>query len=396
MRRYALNSSIMAAAGLLLAACSDDPGQSASLKAPAIQPAQLQQSAEQEPFNLHLLHLANDSHIQALASINALQDSVNALLLNNTDANLQQARTAWREAYSAFLRSRIYSYLPITEPLEWQRQQLGYRDLMMQIDSWPVEGGYLDYLPGYPHTGIVNDLAMPLNREELLRQHRFTDAGSASVGFHVIEFLLWGDDGQRPASDFNPASSGDNDDPGQKHPERRREYLQLTTTLLQEQVNRLQMRWDSNTGYYAKLLRDSLPGAALSAAMIAVERWSVEQLKHQQNEDLRSPFSETSEIDQQTQIRVLKQWLLGAEADPGALPQLLTDNESLLQQWQSLLNSDQQPTAAGSDSEDAADMLPTQSAIDSTGSDENNFDEELKQLQSLLHQTAQTLHIELP
>ena len=378
------------AMALLLTACGDAPEPN-RLQTPAVPDTMLSHDDEQEAFNQHLLHLANDGHVQLAASANALDDAIQQFLAAPDDAGLQYARRQWQEAYNALLRVRLFGYLPITDPVEWQRQRSGYRDLMQQLDSWPIEGGYLDYLPGYPHTGIVNDLALPLTTEALLQQHRSIDPWSASVGFHVVEFLLWGSDGQRPASDFLAAEPDPNNNaPGHRHRDRRRTYLTLASQLLREHASQLQQRWEPQTGYYARLMNDSLPSAALTAALIATQHWLDAARQHQQNEDVRSEFSgqqhaEQQALEDQALLQGLRNWLQGTNSDPGALPIVLADEPDLLDRWQAILaTAGAQEAAPESASESAPENIP-----------EPLTAAKLDYLQGLLDETATALNIRI-
>lgn len=70
------------------------------------------------------------------------------------------------------------------------------------IDNHPIQPGYLDYFDVYKHSGIVNDIAIPITAEAIRSQHGFSDNSDVSLGFHAMAYLLWGENGQRPASDF--------------------------------------------------------------------------------------------------------------------------------------------------------------------------------------------------
>ncbi|MDB3897990.1 hypothetical protein N9329_01040, partial [Gammaproteobacteria bacterium] len=52
--------------------------------------------------------------------------------------------------------------------------------------------GYLDYVDGYPDSGIVHDINVSLDSIGLRDQHGAFDISEVTLGFHVLEFLLWG------------------------------------------------------------------------------------------------------------------------------------------------------------------------------------------------------------
>ena len=64
--------------------------------------------------------------------------------------------------------------------------------LQYQINHWPIVPGYLDYVDGYPDSGIVHDINVSLDSIGLRDQHGAFDISEVTLGFHVLEFLLWG------------------------------------------------------------------------------------------------------------------------------------------------------------------------------------------------------------
>ncbi|MCG8316411.1 MAG: hypothetical protein MI976_24635 [Pseudomonadales bacterium] len=122
--------------------------------------------------------------------------------------------------------------------------------------------GYIDAIDSYPYSGIVNDSSMPLTKEELIRQHGLTDVSDVSLGFSVVNFLLWGEHHYnneltpRPVSDFNPVAQWQSADYElglgeldiKEHPNnRRRRYLEIATLILEEDLNQLATTWNKNT-----------------------------------------------------------------------------------------------------------------------------------------------------
>jgi hypothetical protein len=70
------------------------------------------------------------------------------------------------------------------------------------IDNWPIEPGFIDSLSGYPHSGIVNDVTLEITYDTLTEQHRITDDGETTLGFHVLEYYTF----DRPLEDFQPGA----------------------------------------------------------------------------------------------------------------------------------------------------------------------------------------------
>lgn len=247
-----------------------------------------------------------------------------------SQAEIQQA---WRLAYDSFLGSMIFAYLPIQDPPDWHSQHIGYRDLLIQLDSWPIEGGYIDYVQGYPFSGIVNDLTLKIDEASIRSQHGFTDPTNASLGYHAVEFMLWGNEGQRSAHDFFPQENtapipGNDADPSaadtstsdlaqaeapeikpQNH-NRRRQYAQLLIELLQKDLHRIQRRWEPSSGYYAQLLQQSDSTNTLKSAFIAAQGLISKEILHKRFQLTSSEFSQTSRNDIIAILNGLERWFL--------------------------------------------------------------------------------------
>jgi putative iron-regulated protein len=249
-----------------------------------------------------------------------------------------KAQQAWRLAYDRFLSSVIFSYLPIQDPPDWYSQKIDYKHLLIQLDSWPIEGGYIDYIKGYPFSGIVNDLTLEINAETLRSQHGFTDPTNASLGYHAIEFMLWGDASQRSAHDFFPQENtapvlmNDAEHTSEtanietiEHTEirdfkpqnhnRRRQYTQLLSELLQKDLHRIQQRWEPSSGYYAQLLQESNAENTLQAAFIAAQNLIIEELLNKRFQLTSSEFSQTSRADLLALLAGLEHWFMPAETE---------------------------------------------------------------------------------
>jgi putative iron-regulated protein len=250
-----------------------------------------------------------------------------------SQAEIQQA---WRLAYDSFLSSLIFSYLPIQDPPDWYSQEIDYKRLLTQLDSWPIEGGYIDYIKEYPFSGIVNDLTLEIDEDIIRSQHGFTDPTNASLGYHALEFMLWGDTSRRSTHDFFPQentapvpasdedhTSGSTDfntmqqaqtrDLKPQNHNRRRQYTQLISKLLQKDLHRIQRRWEPSSGYYAKLLQDSKAENTLQAAFIAAQGLLSKELLNKRFMLTSSEFSQTSNADLLALLAGLQQWFMPAE-----------------------------------------------------------------------------------
>ncbi|MFT4763005.1 MAG: putative iron-regulated protein [Oleispira sp.] len=249
-----------------------------------------------------------------------------------------EIQQAWRKAYDSFLSSLIFSYLPIQDPPDWYSQEIDYQNLLMQLDSWPIEGGYIDHIEGYPFSGIVNDLTLNIDEETIRSQHGFTDPSNASLGYHALEFMLWGGNGERSAPDFFPQENTapiplsdeehaagtantaqiepvETQDIKTQNHNRRRQYTQLLSELLQKDLHRIQRRWEPSSGYYAQLLQQSNAENTLQAAFIAAQDLISKELLNKRFQLISSEFSKTSNDDLLALLSGMEQWFMPEEAE---------------------------------------------------------------------------------
>ena len=266
-----------------------------------------------------------------------LDSKLASFMHHPTPLNQAETQQAWRIAYDAFLTSLIFSYLPLQDPPDWHKQGISYQDLLSQLDSWPIEGGYIDYIQNYPFSGIVNDLTLTIDETSLRSQHGFTDRSNASLGFHALEFMLWGNEGQRTVYDFYPqentapipindAEHADYDvysdaltpnalpSEPQNH-NRRRQYTQLITELLLKDLHRIQRRWEPSSGYYAQLVQQSRAENTLQAAFIAAQKLISVEILNKRFALTSSEFSQTSQADLAALLLGIEQWFVPKDTE---------------------------------------------------------------------------------
>lgn len=325
MKRIA---SVLLGSLMLLSACSDSEHSKPMSREVSSLP-EPESLAVDEAYPERLVNIAYAQLSKSVEAAQALQSSAAALRKNATPERLEEARGHWRASYSAYLSSLAASDIPVREPSEWFAAKLTRRHLAQQINSWPIEPGYIDYLEGYPFTGIVNDTTLVIDRDSLLAQHQFSDATYVSVGYHAIEFILWGEHGQRPASDFDSTTAAkpeEDDSSPVAHQQRRGDYLATLTDILIADLQRLQMRWAPSPeaqGYYAQLLSAATPTETLQASLLTVNR-IIEQdlLQNYLTDTGSSPFSGGTPADVEAILRGIRQVLISEDGTSGLQPLL--------------------------------------------------------------------------
>ena len=234
-----------------------------------------------------------DSHALALE----LQSAIEAFVTEPNEDTLQTARDAWlaaREPYGQTEAFRFYG-----GPIDDADGPEGL------INAWPLDEAYIDYVDGDPDSGIINNVdAYPTIDAELLQSLNEPGAEeNISVGFHAIEFLLWGQDlsadgaGDRPYTDYTSAPNAD----------RRAQYLSITAGLLVDNLAYLLEAWSPDAGdnYRANFLaRD--PNEAITAMLTGIGVLSKSELAgermftaydNQDQEDEHSCFSDNTHRD---------------------------------------------------------------------------------------------------
>lgn len=148
-------------------------------------------------FVARFVELRQQSAERLQQDVAGLCASIQQLNTSPDPSALNKARSSWNYAHDAYLA--------------WQTFDSGFRDRKQalrqaqQIDAWPIMPGYIDSTVDHPRSGIVYDTTVGLDLDSLLEQHQLTDLSEVSIGFHALEFLLWGEHGEhrRDAGDYS-------------------------------------------------------------------------------------------------------------------------------------------------------------------------------------------------
>jgi putative iron-regulated protein len=252
-----------------------------------------------------------------------LRGRIEALVREPSAERLEEARRAWlagREVYGMTEVLRFYSG-PIDDP------ETGVETL---VNAWPLDEAYVDAVEGRDECGIINDPARYPHLDNTLLELWNERGGEANVavGWHAIEFLLWGQDrsadgpGARPYTDYVAGAA--------PNAERRGRYLLLCGDLLVTHLELVRDAWAPDAaGFRARFLaapadeslRDVLAGMAiLSGFEMAGERLAV-AYETQDQEEEHSCFSDNTHRDFVANQRgILAVWRGGADALGGAGP----------------------------------------------------------------------------
>ncbi|MEO0767957.1 MAG: imelysin family protein [Cyanobacteria bacterium J06649_4] len=230
-----------------------------------------------------------------------MQGAITAFLANPSAETHQTAKAAWTEARQSYLQTEAFRFYE--GPIDFIDPATGEEGPEGRINAWPMNEAFIDYVQGKADSGVINDPSFEISTANILENDQVSDEADVTTGWHAIEFLLWGQDfnadgpGQRSHEDF-VSGKGNND--------RRREYLNLVTNQLIEDLTFLETEWQPDSNNYraefvAQDPQETLGKvltslATLSAFEMASERMAV-SLDSGDQEDEHSCFSDTTYQD---------------------------------------------------------------------------------------------------
>jgi uncharacterized iron-regulated protein len=239
----------------------------------------------------------------------ALQVACDSLQQNPTESNLFAARQAWREARIPWEQSEGFLFGPVD-----------IQGIDPSLDSWPVNKVDLDAV---------------LASSDVLTKAYIDGLEGTLKGFHTIEYLLFGENGNKSAASFTA---------------REFEYLTACTQSLQGATAQLENAWSpSGENYVSNLInagtgsslyvsqKSALQELALGMAGIAdeVANGKIQDPFSQMDLSLEeSQFSDNSKADFQDNIRSIQNVYLGTFGtnDDAGLADFVSANDPDLHQ----------------------------------------------------------------
>ena len=326
-------------ATMLLVGCSDDAPEPQSVEVreettPSVfELRNPQLSASAKEITLDYVEQISADFDQVGIEIEKFQSSIITLTNQTNSENLNLSRQAWRETHSAYALTTLHRYF--AEQLLEEQSSLALMQLQYQINHWPIIPGYIDYVDGYPDSGIVYDINVNLDSDSLREQHGSFDVSEVTLGFHVIEFLLWGydpDSVARPASDYDsvlelsPQERESGYTLEQLSNNRRRLFLTVVTDILAADFRALQSLWlaeepgirqqiESTSGTkLIVILADSM-SAMLNQELLLRSLYPM--LNGDFIESIQSPYSRLTQIAVSSQLSGLERLLLERQTENG-------------------------------------------------------------------------------
>ena len=324
---------------LLLAGCSDN----------AAEPQIVETAAEAAPSSFELLNPELSASAKEIAleyvqqidtdfkqagiEIEKFQSSIATLTDQTNIENLNLSKQAWLNAHSAYELTTLHRYY--ATQLMGEQDSLALMQLQYQINHWPIVPGYIDYVDGYPDSGIVHDINVNLDADSLREQHGSFDVSEVTLGFHAIEFLLWGYDADsvaRPATDFDavleltPKEIESGYTLEQLSNNRRRLFLTVVADTLVKDFLAVQSLWLAEKPSISQRI-ESISGTELiviladsMSAMLTQEllqRSLYPMLNGDFVESVQSPYSRSTQNAVSSQLSGLERLLLERQTENG-------------------------------------------------------------------------------
>ena len=218
--------------------------------------------------------IAAATYGDSLTTAVELQAAIDAFLTAPSADTQKIAQEAWRAARVPYMQSEAFRFgNPIVD--DWEGR----------VNAWPLDEGLIDYVDAsyggatdqneYAALNVIGSPTFVLSGAEIdastITAALLTDTlqeadeveSNVAIGYHAIEFLLWGQDlngtgpgaGDRPWTDYaaDDACTHGNCD-------RRADYLRVATQLLVDELTWMSAQWAEDGAARTTLLADETAG----------------------------------------------------------------------------------------------------------------------------------------
>lgn len=255
-------SKLLALAGicclLWLSGCSPKPESNGAVpSAPPPKPAVIS-----EP---RLWPLGDQMLSTSAMAAEQLSAAIEQLMYAPDADSLLQAQQHWHTAVAEFEAFYPFTRLGLAAP-----QQLGeLTRFQYNIAAWPIQPGYLDSYGEHAISGLVFDVGIPLSTSSLREQHGLTASEDVALGFYALQFLLFGEEGERGPTLFLPITELHDTHREQGYAaaeelprNRRRTLMRLQSQLIANDIAQLRSWWEAKGPSSAAGYFNSLPLSA--------------------------------------------------------------------------------------------------------------------------------------
>ena len=186
--------------------------------------------------------IAHAMYQDAYTQSEALRELIYSFVANPTIPGLQACKDAWVIAHIPYSQAEVLQFpgSPV--------RSSGSAILQERINAWNFTPAHIDYVKDSLEAGIINQVSKYPQIDAALLQglNNTVDGKRITLGYHAIEFLLWGEDkdpadeltvGKRTFKDY------DTSDTNVVHAARRGQYLKLCADQLTNDLASLVNAW---------------------------------------------------------------------------------------------------------------------------------------------------------
>lgn len=302
--RYIAFAVCLALAGTI--ACKKKKDEEVTAVVTPVTPVEVNLKAD---FLTTYANIAHSTAAEALGTASLLKAAIDLFVATPNAANLTACKTAYETSRKAYLQTEAFR--GVSGPVE---EVEGF------MNSWPLDEAYIDFVFNANDNkdtvkvdgklnGIVNDLTKTIDKPTLATLNGEEGEDKITVGFHAIEFLLWGQDvsattaGTRPDTDYltNNKATAPNG-------ARRGAYLKVCADLLIDNLTTIVNAWKPGvTGNYrADFLDAKNRDSRLSTIMSGMTNLTTGEfagerispaLENKNQEEEHSCFSDLTKVD---------------------------------------------------------------------------------------------------
>jgi putative iron-regulated protein len=264
-----------------------------------------------------------EGYSDSVVDAEAFKVDVSAFLVDPTEATLLTARDSWlksREHYMLTEGARFYD-----GPIDGTEEN--YEAL---LNSWPLDEAFIDYAS---KDGVVNEdvgiVNMPSEMPVItfdalvMKNGELDEPENVSVGYHAVEFLLWGQalndvgPGERPATDYVI-------DGPSKNPDRRQIYLSVAVDGIVSNLSSVRYAWEPTATYRVDFEKDANLHDSLTHIFTGLAKFSKGELGSQRlgaayeskhRHDQHDCFSSQTLVDYERDARGIQAMYLGKYRD---------------------------------------------------------------------------------
>ena len=276
------------------------------------------------------------SYQDAMLDAEHLETVINTFVSSPTEINFTAAKNAWLTARESYGPTEAYRFA--NGPIDDSDGPEG------MINAWPLDENYVDYVAGDANSGIINNTTEypTIDKTTLENLNEVGGEANISIGYHAIEFLLWGQDnstpselkaGERPYTDFVDSGTASNQG-------RRRQYLTVCADLLTDHLQLMINEWQDG-GTYRTTFLGLNEDAVLSNVITAIATLSKSELggermfvayDNQDQEDEHSCFSDNTHRDIRLNLEGIANVYRGSygSISGSSLEDLITEEDATL------------------------------------------------------------------